>query len=82
MHVHTAPHWKALRFGKDNSRWQSFGSTLNIHQDVLKSGNLLHKRAFVDSQFGTTVYRNKAVAKSEGNETARQVLAEQFRTLE
>ena len=25
---------------------------------------------------------NKAVAKSEGNETARQVLAEQFRTLE
>ena len=27
----------------------------NIHQDVLKSGNLLHKRGFGDSQSNTTV---------------------------
>ena len=30
-------------------------STLNIRQDFLKSGNLLHKLGFVDSQFGITV---------------------------
>ena len=35
---------------------QSCGSTLNIHQVVLNSGSLLHKRGFVDFQFGTTVY--------------------------
>ena len=46
---------KALRYGKDDSRGQTCGSTLNIHQDVLKSGNLQHKQGFVDSQFGTTV---------------------------
>ena len=37
----------------------SCGSTLNIHQDGLKSGNLLHKQGFVDSQFGTTVRLGK-----------------------
>ena len=30
-------------------------NTPNIHQDVLKSGNLLHRWGFIDSQFGTTV---------------------------
>ena len=52
---HTIPPWKALRYGKYNSRGISCGSTLNIYQDILKSGNLLHKQGFVDSQFGTTV---------------------------
>ena len=52
---HTVLHWKALRYGKDDSTGLSCGSTLNIHQEVLESGNLLHKRGFVDSQFGTTV---------------------------
>ena len=32
---------------------QSCGSTLNIHQVVLKSGSLLHKRGSVDSQLST-----------------------------
>ena len=36
-------------------RGQSCVSTLNIHQNVLKNGNLLHKQGFVDSQFVTTV---------------------------
>ena len=35
--------------------WLSSGSTLNIHQGVLKSANLLHKQGFVDSQMKTTV---------------------------
>ena len=55
--VDTVPHWNALRYGKDDSRGLSCGSALNIHQDVLKSGNLLHKQEFVDSQFDTTVIR-------------------------
>ena len=55
VYGHTAPDWKALRYGKGDSRGQSCGSTLNTHQDVLKSGNLLHKQGFFDSQFGTTV---------------------------
>ena len=38
------PQWKALRYGKDDSREQSCGSTFIIHQDILKSENLLHKR--------------------------------------
>ena len=42
--------FEALRYGKDESRGQSCGSPLNIHQDILKSGNLLHKQGFVDSQ--------------------------------
>ena len=52
---HILAHWKALRFGKDDSRRQSCSIILNIRQDVLKSGNMLHKWGFVDSQFGTTV---------------------------
>ena len=40
---------------------ETCGSTLNIHQDVLNSGNLLHKRDFVDSQFGTTVSKYSGV---------------------
>ena len=55
MQGHKVVHWEALRYCKDDSREQSCGSTLNIHQDDLKSGNLLYKRGFVDSQFGTTV---------------------------
>ena len=53
---HTVPHWKALIHGKDYSRGQSCGSTLNIYQEFLKSENLLHKWGFVDSEFGTNVY--------------------------
>ena len=56
MQGHTVPHWKALRYGKADLRGLSCGSTLKIYQDVLKSGSLLHKQGFVDSQFGTTVY--------------------------
>ena len=53
--VSYSPNLKALRYGKDDSRGQSCGSTLNIHQDVLKSGNLLYKWGFFDSQFGITI---------------------------
>ena len=52
---HTVPHWKALGSGKHEASGLSCGSTLNIHQDILKRRNLLHKWGFVDSQFGTTV---------------------------
>ena len=51
---HTIPHWRALRCGKDDTRGQSCGSTLNIHQDILKIGNLLHKWGYFDIQFGNT----------------------------
>ena len=44
----TVPHWKALRYGKDDWRGHCCCSTLNIHQDILKSDNLLHKRGFVE----------------------------------
>ena len=53
---HTVLLWKALRYGKVNSRGLSCGRALNIHLYIWKSGNLLHKRGSVDSQFGTTVY--------------------------
>ena len=43
---------------KDDSREKSCGSTLNIHQEILKSENLLHKQGFVGSQFGTTITPN------------------------
>ena len=56
MQGHKVPHWKAFRNSKDDSRGQSCGSTLNILQDILKSGNLLQEMGFVDSQFGTTEY--------------------------
>ena len=46
---HTVPHWKALRYGKDQSRGVSYDITLSICQDVLKTGNLLHKQGIVDS---------------------------------
>ena len=36
-------------------RGQICGNTLNIYQDILKSGNLLHKQGFVDSQSSSTV---------------------------
>ena len=49
------PYWKIPIYGKDDSRGQNCGNALNIHQDVLKSGNLLQKQGFVDPQFGTTV---------------------------
>ena len=29
-------------------------STLSIHEDALKSGNLHHEQGFINSQFGTT----------------------------
>ena len=47
---HTAPNWKALTCGKYVTRGLSYDSTLIICHDVLKSGNILHKRGFVDSQ--------------------------------
>ena len=52
---HKVPHLKALRCGKDQSRELGYDSTLSICQDVLKSGNLLHKLGFVDSLMHTTV---------------------------
>ena len=53
----TVPHWKALRYGKVDLRELRCGSNLNlnIHKDVLKSGNLLHIWGFGDFQFGNTV---------------------------
>ena len=59
---HIVHHWKAVRYSKDDSRGLSCGSTLNIHQDLLKSGNLLHKQGFVDSQFCTTVHYTRLTA--------------------
>ena len=44
---HVVPHWKALTCGKYEPRGQSFGITLNIYRDVLKSANLLHKQDFL-----------------------------------
>ena len=52
---YTVFHWKALNCNEYEPRGLSCGSTLNIHQDVLKSENLLHKQGFVDFQFGTTL---------------------------
>ena len=49
------PYGKGLRYGKYNLRGQSCGSTFNIHQDVLKIRNLLHKWGFVDFQMVGTV---------------------------
>ena len=43
----TIPHWKALSNGKYEPRVLCCGSTLNICQDVLRSGNLLHTQGFV-----------------------------------
>ena len=47
---HTLPHSKVLRYGKDDLRGLSCGSTSSICEDVLKSDNLLHKQAFVKTQ--------------------------------
>ena len=52
---HTVPNWKALRYGKDESRGISCGSTSSICQDILKSDNLLHKQGFVKTQSLHTV---------------------------
>ena len=60
MQGHIVPHLKARRYGKYDLRGLSYGSTVNIYQDVLKSGNLLHKRGFVDSQLSSTVDRGKS----------------------
>ena len=46
----TVHHWTALRHGKYESKGFICGGTYSIGQDVLKSGNLLHKWGFVDSQ--------------------------------
>ena len=52
--------WKALKYGKNETRGLICGSTSSICQDALKSINLLHKFGFVDSQMvgavGTKVY--------------------------
>ena len=53
--IRTVSNWKALRYGKDESRVLSCDSTLKIHQVVLKSGDLLYKRGFVDSQLSSIV---------------------------
>ena len=47
---HTAPHLKAHRYGIYETRSLSCGSTSNIYQSIMKSGNLLHKWAFVKIQ--------------------------------
>ena len=47
---YTAPHWKALRYGKDGSSELSFGSTSSVCQGILKSDNLLLKQGFVKTQ--------------------------------
>ena len=60
---YTVPHWKALRCGKDDSRELSCGSTLNIHQDVLKSGNILYRRGFVDYQSSSIVMNINKIAR-------------------
>ena len=49
------PHWKSVIYDKDDSRRLSCGHIVRIYQDVLKSGNLLHKCSFVDSQTETTI---------------------------
>ena len=56
VYGHTVPHWKALRYGKNGSRELSCGSTSSICQGILKSDNLLHKRAFVKTQSLHTVF--------------------------
>ena len=53
---HTVPHWKDLRYGKDEIRGLTRGSISRICQDVLKSVNLLHNWGFVDSQMVGTVF--------------------------
>ena len=52
---HTAPPWKALRYGKHQTRGLCCCSSSSICQDVLKIDNLLHKQGFVDSLTHTTV---------------------------
>ena len=56
---HIVLHWKALRYGKDDSRGLVYDSTLNICQYVLKAENLLHKQGFVDSLTHTTTVLHK-----------------------
>ena len=51
------PHFKALRYGKDEKGRLSSRGISSICQDVLKNGNLLHKTGLVDSQMVGTVYR-------------------------
>ena len=51
----TVPYWKALRYDKDETRELSCGSTSRICQDVLKSGNFLHKWDFFKTQLLCTV---------------------------
>ena len=53
---YTVIQWKALRYGKDDSRGLSCGSTLNIYLGVLKICNLLDKWSFVDSQSSSILY--------------------------
>ena len=55
---HTAPHFKAIRRGKNEVIGLSCGNTSSIFQDIMKSECLLHKWGLVDSQFGTTVCHN------------------------
>ena len=49
-------HWKALRYGKYETRRLSCNSTMNIFKDILKSANLVRERSFADSQIKTTVF--------------------------
>ena len=52
---HSVPHWKALRYGRYESRGLSCGSTFSICQDILKIENLLHKQGLVETQLLRTV---------------------------
>ena len=44
------PHWKALSYGDNEFRGLSCRRNSRICQDILKSGNLLHKQGFVETQ--------------------------------
>ena len=59
IELHAAPHLKLLINGKNISGRQERGSMDSIHQAMLKSGHLLHKIAFDQSQRNTTVHDGK-----------------------
>ena len=59
VHGCKVPRLKALKYGKYETRWLSCGSTSSICQEVLKSGNLLHKQGFVETQSLLNVNQRK-----------------------
>ena len=55
---HVVPHFKALRYGKDEKGRLRCRGISTICQGVLKNSNLLHKTGLVDSQMVGTVTDN------------------------